>query len=404
MSRNRILMVQPSLRPPGGGNGVCAWMLEALRDDYQLSLLTWTPVDLDEVNGYFGTTLRRSDLAIYVLPAWLRVAVDRLPFSASTLKSAILRRRAYEMSSRFDLVMSANNESDFGCRPGIQYIHYPVRHVPPLPVDLRWYHSRNALRVYEWLWSRVSAFDDQHMRANLTLVNSAWTGKIVANHHGIPVRIVYPPAAGEFPNVPWANRDQAFVCIGRLSPEKRLDQVIDIVGRVRKTYPMLRLHIVGADDDRRYARRIRDYAREAGPWITIAGTLSIGALERLVSRTRYAIHGMAEEHFGMSVAQALRAGCIPFVADGGGQVEIVGDAPLLRYRTVDDAVAKITKVLGNHALQQQLRARLSVREPLFAPEHFMNDIRTAVAEAVALARRPAPLNPQHIYRQNVQTE
>lgn len=64
MARSRILVVQPSLQPPGGGNGVCAWMLQALRDEHALALLTWKPVDLGPVNRYFGTSLRSTDLAV----------------------------------------------------------------------------------------------------------------------------------------------------------------------------------------------------------------------------------------------------------------------------------------------------------------------------------------------------
>ena len=51
MSRRRkILLLQPSLQPPGGGNGVAAWMIEALKSDYALSVLTCWPIDLAAVN------------------------------------------------------------------------------------------------------------------------------------------------------------------------------------------------------------------------------------------------------------------------------------------------------------------------------------------------------------------
>jgi hypothetical protein len=31
----RVLLVQPSLQPPGGGKGVAAWIIEALKPDYE---------------------------------------------------------------------------------------------------------------------------------------------------------------------------------------------------------------------------------------------------------------------------------------------------------------------------------------------------------------------------------
>src|SRR5262249_26767582 len=272
-------------------------------------LLTWAPIDLDAVNVYFGTALRSTDFTALTASSRLRAVVDRLPVPVATLKASILRQRARPMCDYFDLVMSASNEADFG-RPGIQYIHYPVRHASPLPVDQRWYHRRWSLHLYEWICSTVSSFDDQAMCTNLTLVNSAWTGNLVSRIHGIPVRVVHPPAAGVFPDVPWHARDDGFLCIGRLTPQKEIERVVEIVGRVRSAGADVHLHIVGEDEHRAYARRVRDMARRAGPWVTVEGTLAMPDLERLMTTHRYVIHGMREEHFGMGVAQGLRAGCI----------------------------------------------------------------------------------------------
>jgi glycosyltransferase involved in cell wall biosynthesis len=364
-------------------------MIQALRDSHALSVLTWQPIELDAVNAYFGTSLRWTDVTPHGVPAPLRAAIDRLPFPAATLKSSVLRRCAKRRVHAFDLVMSAHNEVDFG-RPGIQYVHYPVRHVAPLPVDLRWYHRRWALGVYEHLWSLIAPFDDATMRANVTLVNSAWTGALVADVHGIAVQVVYPPAAGAFADVPWAKRENGFLCIGRISPEKRIEDVMAVVRAVRAKRPDAHLHIVGSDDHAAYARHVRRLARQAGPWVSIDGTLGIEALERLVTTHRYLLHGMREEHFGMSVAQALRAGCIPFVADGGGQVEVVGDEPLLRYRSLNDAAHKIETVMASAPLQAEIRARLAARASSFGPERFMEEIRRVVANTLSARATSRP--------------
>lgn len=384
-----MLIVQPSLRPPGGGNGVAAWMIQALRDAHALTVLTWDPIDVGAVNVYFGTSLRGCDFAAVEVPAPLRAAIDRLPFPATTLKSSVLRRRAKRLVGGFDLVISACNEVDLG-RPGVQYIHYPVRHVAPLAADLRWYHRKWALTVYARLWSLVAPFDDATMRANVTLVNSAWTGALVANVHGIAARVVYPPAAGLFRDVPWRERDDGFLCVGRISPEKRIEDVIAVVRRVRARRSAAHLHVAGSDDHAAYARRVRRLARRAGPWVSIDGTLSIEELQRLMTTHRYMLHGMREEHFGMSVAQALRAGCIPFVPDGGGQVEVVGDEPLLRYRSVNDAVDKIETVMASGPLQAEIRARLAARASWFGPERFMDEIRRVVADTLSARATSRP--------------
>ena len=43
----RVLLVQPSMQPPGGGNGVAAWVLQALVRECQVTVLSWKPVEID---------------------------------------------------------------------------------------------------------------------------------------------------------------------------------------------------------------------------------------------------------------------------------------------------------------------------------------------------------------------
>src|SRR5437870_9883369 len=50
----RILLVQPAIAPPGGGKLVVAWMLEAVRDEHRVRLLTFAPRDLANGNRVFG--------------------------------------------------------------------------------------------------------------------------------------------------------------------------------------------------------------------------------------------------------------------------------------------------------------------------------------------------------------
>jgi glycosyltransferase involved in cell wall biosynthesis len=361
---------------------VCVWMLQALCPDYDVTLLSWEPVALDRVNEYFGTSLDPRDFKTIVAAPRARAILRHQPLPLSSMKISVLRRYCKRIAHGFDLVVGAHNEQDFG-RPSIQYIHHPVRRVRPLPVNLRWYHLPSAVGAYDALCSFISPFDDQSMRSNLTLVNSAWTGRLIRKVHGIDVRVVHPPAPGNFQPVDWARREDGFLCVGRLSPEKRLQDAMDILRRVRVRHPAAHLHIVGADDHPRYAASIREMARREGAWVTMEGTLSMAALASLLSRHRYFLHAMHDEHFGISVAQAVRAGCIPFVFDEGGQVEIPGDEPALRYSSIEDAAGKIAAVMADDDERAAIGERLRRRSEDFSSGRFMDDVRRAVAEMLA---------------------
>jgi glycosyltransferase involved in cell wall biosynthesis len=379
----RILFVQPSMSPPGGGNGVAAWMLQALTPEHEVTVLTWWPMDIGLMNRFWGTSLRAGDFTAVQIPARVRRVVDRMPLPLSMLRTAILLRETRRRHGTYDVPVTANNETDFGTL-GVQYVHYPWNFFPRPKVDYHWYHFRPLLPPYYALCNRLSGFTAEGMHRNVTLVNSNWTGRLAHQRYGFVSRTVYPPVTGDFPDVPWESRAPGFVCIGRIAPEKELDRVIDIVSGVRRHVPEVTLHIVGTPDHKQYARRIAQRAREAG--FTIHHDLSRPALADLVSRQRYGIHGMLEEHFGMAPAELVRAGCLTWVHDAGGQVEIVDD-PRLVYGSVEDAVGKIVATLRDPHETATLRKHLATRGAMFSTERFMREVREAVADAARLNAR-----------------
>ena len=99
-----------------------------------------------------------------------------------------------------------------------------------------------------------------------------------------------------------------------------------------------------------------------------------------MSSHRYGIHGTAEEHFGIAVAELMRAGCLVFVPRGGGQIEIVGGDERLLYETPEDAVAKIVRAMSDPDVQGSLRNYLGSRKELFSTEQFVHRIQELVRD------------------------
>ena len=60
----KILIVQPKFEPPAGGYVVACWMIEALKRDHALTVLTGGPFDLETVNRVYGTSLQHSDFRL----------------------------------------------------------------------------------------------------------------------------------------------------------------------------------------------------------------------------------------------------------------------------------------------------------------------------------------------------
>jgi glycosyltransferase involved in cell wall biosynthesis len=250
-------------------------------------------------------------------------------------------------------------------------------------VDLRWYHPpQGGLNLYYALADRIAGFSLDGVKANLTLVNSDWTGEHMSQLLGITTRTLYPPVVDPLPGLLWENRREAFLAIGRISPEKEYERVMRILARVREQVPELTLTIVGTSDrhTRGYAQSMAALARSLGSWIQFRDNLTRDEVGALMASHRYGIHGMREEHFGMAPAELARAGVIVWVPRGGGQMEIVGHEPALLYESDDDAVQKISATLASASQQQRLREKLAAISDQFSTARFMQQVRMIVDE------------------------
>lgn len=391
MTKPRLLLVQPHMQPPGGGQCVSAWAAQALQADYALEVMTWTPLGVSEINRFYGTSLDPAKIKNLRAPAWLRAIVALDPDPWSYQRIAFMMRAAKWTRRRYDLIISCCDEMEFDA-PALQYIHYPYLaklYQTERALAARGHGSDLRLRLRPW--RVISGFSFERMCHNPTLVNSNWTGRAFTAGYGTRTQTLYPPVTGNFPNVAWSERETGFVCIGRLSGEKRYEDIIAILGELRARGHNLHLHIIGALMSRRLNFNYYDFLtkllEEHSEWVTLHENISRTELEQLVAQHRYGIHAMHDEHFGIAPAEMIRAGCIVFVFDEGGQVEIVGDEGRLRYSSIADAVDKIERVLNDEMAQQELRELLAARAKLFSPERFMSELRGHVTNCLSQGDR-----------------
>lgn len=363
----------------GGAESVSLWILEALVPHYNVTLFTLTSPDLHRLDILYNTHLaQQKNLTVQpMLPSSLSPSlIDRLIANNPRIKSALNHwavRAFKSMNTEYDLVFSTYNALDMG-RVGIQYLHW-VHVVDPQP------HKNKG---WTRLMMKFSGFSMDQLKQNQSLANSYYTADRIKLAYGIESRVIYPPVIGEVEVVPWEEKEDAFLCSGRIVAAKQTHLVIEILQAVRDRGFDVKLHITGGGGGtykRSYEQKIMQLADKNSDWITVYQDLPYKDYLQVIARCRYGIHRKPEP-FGISVAEMVKAGMIPFVREKGGQVEIVGahHDELLFDNSNANAVEKIVQVLKQPDRQMALLESLKKQQSLFSTEKFIAEIQAVVAE------------------------
>lgn len=387
--RPRVLFVIGNIEPPGGGSGFSAWALQVLAEDCDVLLLTREAIDREKVDRFFGTRLVQARFEQRIASSWILDQLRRFPFPLALLHRIPLAReqRRLDAEQPFDLLISLDNEFDFG-RRGLQVIHFPWLYWPRPQTDLRVFHrSETIVRIYRWIALRLADVQRERIARNLAFANSSYIAGLYRETFGVEAGVLFPPvAAGLTTETEWSERSNGFLCVGRIAKEKLVPEVIGIIEAVRRRGHDVSLGIVGQWDCSRARRlQIERMIDERRDWITLHQGLDRDELLRLMDRYRYGIHGMVGEHFGMSVAELQRSGCLVFAPALGGPAEILGGDEGLRYRNSPDAVEKIDRVLRDAALRCEMLEAMRARRHEFDIDRFSERLRAILrAELPAL--------------------
>lgn len=359
----------------GGAESVGLWILEALKNQYDVTLLTLFPLDFQQINSAYGTQLSPQNVAVKsMFPRAAQKSLQFLIANNSGVKKWVNHSFIGWFKSQTqddDLVVSAYNAADLGKR-GIQYIHW----INVFDKDDRFYKN-------------ISHFSDERMKGNISISNSYVVADSVRDEYGIESTVIYPPVVLEVQNIPWELKENAFICSGRLTVAKQPHKAIQILKKIREKGHDVQLYLTGGGGGLygwKYVRFLKKMVAENSDWVTLYQNLPYPDYVKVLAKCRYGIH-YKKEPFGISIAEMVKAGAIPFVRSVGGQVEIVGPENRdLFFDSEEEAVEKILFVLEHPEKQQQLRQTLEERQSIFSTEHFTKEIGEFVNHELQLSQ------------------
>jgi glycosyltransferase involved in cell wall biosynthesis len=176
--------------------------------------------------------------------------------------------------------------------------------------------------------------------------------------------------------------------VGRLSPHKRQDAVIQAFALYRRRHaPGAQLHLVGSPIGSAYPRRLHELADRVAPGaIHFESGLSQSDIAARYRNATAFLCLSEHEGFCLPIIEALAAG-LPVVARRAGAVpETLGDAGLILEPDDDLGVVAeaLHAVISDEALRDALARRGAARVAAYSPDVAMRKLRAAVEAAVGV--------------------
>lgn len=197
--------------------------------------------------------------------------------------------------------------------------------------------------------------------ATQLVTNAHYSRQEAADNAGIPpqrVAVVHHGLADPFGELPVKNGKPLALTVGNVRNENLWRKGHEPFVRAAALLPDVEFVLVGRwREDEPGGSAIDRLRAMATPNVTFTGWVEAEELLDYYRRAHTYVQASAHEGFGMSVAEAMLAGCIPAVTRRGALPEVVGDAGVGISSQTPEAVATAVTQSLNALPQQREHAR-----------------------------------------------
>jgi len=174
------------------------------------------------------------------------------------------------------------------------------------------------------------------------------------------MRTIYIGVPDPFVSLPQAERSRMVLTVGNVDRSNLLRKGHEAFVRTAALLPDVNFVLAGAWRDSAV-----DHLRAiATPNVTLTGWLSAEALDDYYRKASVYVQVSMHEGFGLSVAEAMLAGCVPVVSRAGSLPEVTGESAIF----VDTAAPPVIAQAIAEALAYPDEARGPIRQRIL--EHF----------------------------------
>ena len=189
--------------------------------------------------------------------------------------------------------------------------------------------------------------------ADAICANSQFTAQVVKTVWGREATVVYPPVSiKDFYSLPPSEKEDIAVQLGRISAEKRIEDVIAAIARCETD---IKLVVIGGliPANIPYLMRLKKLVKDLRleDRVEFHTNVPFKFVKDTLAMAKILMSAMHFEHFGISVCEGLASGCVPIVHRSGGPIEIINNGRNgFSYLTLEEAAQYIDKLVGDAAL------------------------------------------------------
>jgi len=323
------------------------------------------------------------------LPApFLRVYLNLL----GVLLSDYARNKISQETKKHDIFINYEMRFDIppAAKKNLMFIHFPL--LTALAPEVR----RGSIlgRFYSFPYNQIVSrmgLDDYKRRFYADLYdrfycNSEYTKYWTWKRLSVKPEVIYPPIDRMLDTT--VARRNRILTVARFDPRKRQLELVEAFKEMcRAGLNNWEYHLVGDVFDREYFDNVR--AEATGYPILFHVKASSIELSKVYSGSKIFWHATGyqsqnpddKEHFGIVVGEAMSAGCVPVVFDGGGHREIVRDkVDGFLWPTLEELKRQTNLLIDNEDLRETMKKSSIERSRIFNRKTFEGKITTIVAE------------------------
>ena len=315
----------------GGGERLCCDTIRALSSSgHQVTLLSasFESKTIEDFFGYEGLFDKVTKLQYPTSETAVPLGANRDILSHVRGQRSVLSK---EDRSSFDLIFSTQDPRYVpdASIPVVQWGYYGS-HVPKVR------ERRTPPRIARSLATDLY-YREKISRLALVLAISQFSKESLDREWKRPSILVYPACNMVTP----LRKQNMVVTVARAIPEKRLE----IFWKVASLCPSLNFVMLLTQD-----KRFQSYFEELKRSTPSNGQILLNPVRTLyhkvLGEARVYLHLMENEHFGITVVEAMSAGCVPIVHDSGGPREIVTEQAGFRWKSIQEIPQLVTTAMS----------------------------------------------------------